>query len=151
MQSSLQGSSSVPQQHPAEMDEPGLVAQLWKAEAAPLAAEDLPLDRAYYWEKRRPRQIFMTQPIGDKVRHWRWIDTMNEARRMAAYLKAQDWPPGSRVVILSKNCAWWILAELAIWMSGHVTVPLYTSLPVESARRLMEHCGPVACFIGPVD
>jgi long-chain acyl-CoA synthetase len=151
MQSSWQESLGARQQGPAEGNEPGLVAQLLNAGEAQLAAEELPLERAYYWEKRRPRQIFLTQPFGGGVRHWRWTDTMNEARRMAAYLKAQNWPPGSRIVILSKNCAWWILAELAIWMSDHVTVPLYTSLPVESARRLIEHCGPVACFIGPVD
>jgi long-chain acyl-CoA synthetase len=30
-------------------------------------------------------------------------------------------------------------------------VPMYTSLTVESARRLIEHCQPVACFLGPVD
>jgi long-chain acyl-CoA synthetase len=30
-------------------------------------------------------------------------------------------------------------------------VPIYTSLTSESARQLMEHCEPVACFIGPVE
>ncbi len=76
---------------------------------------------------------------------------MSEARRVAAYLESQGWPSGSRIVILSRNCAWWVMAELAIWMAGHVTVPIYTSLTVESARRLLEHCDPAACFLGPVD
>ncbi len=119
--------------------------------ALAIPTEELPLGRAYFWEKTRGRQIFLTQPVHGAVRHWRWSDAMNEARRMAAYLEAQNWPAESPIVILSKNCAWWVLAELAIWMSGHVTVPIYTSLPVEAALRLMEHCGPVACFIGPVD
>ncbi len=70
---------------------------------------------------------------------------------MAAYLEAQNWPRGSHVVILSKNSAWWIMAELAIWMSGHVTVPIYTSLTVESAQKLFAHSEPVACFLGSLE
>lgn len=138
-------------QRPKEPSNAGLLTQLLHFEEARLAAEDLPLDRAYHWEKTRPRQIFLTQPVNGGVRDWCWADAMAEARRMAAYLKMQNWPAGSRIVILSKNCAWWILAELAIWMSDHVTVPLYTSITVESARQLIEHCQPVACFLGPVD
>ena len=113
--------------------------------------ESLPLQRAYYWEQSRPARIFLTQPVNGKVRHWNWAQTMNEARRIARYLEAQHWKPGSKIVILSKNCSWWIMAELAIWMAGYVTVPIYTSLTAESARRLLEHCGAVACFVGALD
>ncbi len=113
--------------------------------------DELPLERAYYWERKRGGSIFLTQPVDGKVRNWTWAEAMNEARRMAAYLEAQNWPRGSHIVILSKNSAWWIMAELAIWMSGHVTVPIYTSLTVDSARQLFAHCEPVACFLGSID
>jgi long-subunit acyl-CoA synthetase (AMP-forming) len=26
---------------------------------------------------------------------------------------------------LSKNCAWWIMADFAIWMAGHLSVPFF--------------------------
>ncbi|HEY7210100.1 MAG TPA: AMP-binding protein [Bryobacteraceae bacterium] len=113
--------------------------------------EKLPLGRAYYWEKTHGWQIFLTQPINGRARNWKWREAMNESRRVAAFLKAQGWPAGSHIVILSKNCAWWILSELAIWMSGHVTVPIYTSVTNDAARRLFQHCGPVCCFLGPLD
>ena len=70
---------------------------------------------------------------------------------MAAYLKAQNWEPGSRVAILSKNCAWWIMADLAIWMAGHVTVPIYPSLRPQSIRQILEHSEAKACFLGATD
>jgi long-chain acyl-CoA synthetase len=50
---------------------------------------------------------------------------MQEVRTIAGWLKAQDWPPGSHIVILSKNCAWWIMADFAIWMAGHLSVPFF--------------------------
>ncbi len=118
---------------------------------AQITSQRLPLERAYYWERNRPSRLFLMQPVKGRVQSWNWARTMNEARRVAAYLSAQDWEPGSRIVILSKNCAWWIMAELAIWMAGHVTVPVYTSLPSQAAQRLIEHCGAVACFVGALE
>ena len=115
------------------------------------SSDDLPLARAYHWERTRSRQIFLTQPVKGVARNWSWGAAMNEARRMAAHLEEQNWPPNSHILILSKNCAWWIMAELAIWMSGHVTVPVYTSLTADSGRELMAHADPVACFLGPLD
>ena len=119
--------------------------------ADPVRPEDLPLERAYHWERETPNAVFLTQPVAGQVRQWTWAQTLDEARRMAAWLSAQNWPEGSRVVILSKNSAWWMMAELAVWMSGHITVPLYASLSASSVHPLMQHCEPVACFLGVVD
>jgi long-chain acyl-CoA synthetase len=112
---------------------------------------DLPLDRVYHWERTRPDEIFLTQPVSGIVRDWTWAQSVGEARRVAQHLIAQGWPAGSHIVIFSKNCSWWIMAELAIWMAGHVTVPIYPSLTSQSARQLFEHCDPVACFVGGLD
>ncbi len=101
--------------------------------------DDLPLARLYRWERDRAERVFLTQPFGGgKVRDWTWKQVSDEVRRMAAYLKAQEWEPGSRVAILSRNCAWWIMADLAIWMAGHVSVPIYPSL---NCRTVTVHSG----------
>jgi long-chain acyl-CoA synthetase len=116
------------------------------------SADDLPLQRIYRWERERPDTIFLTQPYGGgKVRDWTWGQALSEVRRVAAWLKAQHWEPGSRVAILSRNCAWWIMADLAIWMAGYVTVPVYPSLKPQSIRQILEHCGAKACFVGATD
>jgi len=70
---------------------------------------------------------------------------------MAAYLQRQEWEPGSRVAILSRNSAWWIMADLAIWMAGYVSVPIYPSLKAQTVRRILEHSECRACFLGPTD
>jgi long-chain acyl-CoA synthetase len=117
-----------------------------------LSADDLPLQRIYKWERERPDSIFLTQPYdGGKVRDWTWQQAVSEVRRMAHWLKAQGWEPGSRVAILSRNCAWWIMADLAIWMAGYVTVPIYPSLRGQTIRRILEHSEAKACFVGAVD
>lgn len=114
--------------------------------------QDLPLQRAYHWEKARANEIFLTQPMGGGVvRDWTWAQTMDEARRMAAYLQAQNWESGSRVAIMSKNTAWWFMADLAIWMAGHVSVPIYPNLVAETVRQVMEHSECKLCFVGKLD
>jgi len=95
--------------------------------------------------------MFLTQPHAGNVRDWTWGHAVAEIRCIAAWLKAQDWEPGSRVGILSRNCSWWIMADLAIWMAGHVTVPIYPSLKAQSIRQILEHCEAKACFLGATD
>ncbi len=118
----------------------------------PLTDDDLPLERVYRWERERADRTFLTQPYDHgKVRTWTWAEAMNEARRMAAHLQTQHWEPGTRVAILSRNCAWWVMADLAIWMAGHVSVPIYPSLRSQSVRQIIEHSEAKACFLGATD
>jgi long-chain acyl-CoA synthetase len=117
-----------------------------------VSSDSLPLERLYRWERERAGQVFLTQPYGGgKLRDWTWAEAASEARRMAAYLKAQNWEPGSRIGILSKNCAWWILSDFAIWMAGHVSVPVYPTLQPQSVRQILEHSEAKLCFVGATD
>jgi len=80
-----------------------------------------------------------------------WGQVADQVRRVAAHLKAQGWEPGSHVAILSKNCAWWLMSDLAIWMAGYVSVPLYPTLAHDTVRQILTHSAAKACFIGKLD
>jgi long-chain acyl-CoA synthetase len=124
----------------------------WRIHVRSFPDSDLPLQCLYRWERERPHRIFLTQPFdGGKTRDWTWAQAADEVRRIAAYLQAQGLDPGSRVAILSRNCAWWVMADLAIWMAGYVTVPVYPSLKAQSVRHILEHSESRACFLGPTD
>ena len=43
------------------------------------------------------------------------------------------------------------MADLAIWMAGHVTVPVYPSLRAQTIRQILEHSDAKLCFVGPTD
>jgi len=117
-----------------------------------LKDSDLPLQRFYHWERERADQIFLTQPLGNgEVRDITWKQAGDEVRRMAAWLTAQGWPAGSKVAILGKNSAHWILADLAIWMAGHVSVPIYPTFNGDALRFILSHSESKACFVGKLD
>ena len=117
-----------------------------------VAPEMLALQRLYHWEKTPPGRIALTQPMGGGVtKDLTWAEVGDQVRRMAAHLKSQGWPPGSTVAILSKNCAWWLMSDLAIWMAGYVSAPLYPTLAADTVRQILTHSEARACFIGKLD
>ena len=112
----------------------------------------LGLQRLYPWEATAPDRVALTQPMGNgTVKDYTWGQVADEVRRMASYLQDQGWEPGTKVAILSKNCAWWMMSDLAIWMAGHVSVPLYPTLAADTVRQILTHSEARACFIGKLD
>ncbi len=110
------------------------------------------LDCAYRWEKDAPDRTYFTQPVGGgTLKTWTFREAVQEARRMASYLKSLDLPPQSQIALVSKNCAHWIMADLAIWMAGHVSVPLFPTLTPETVRFILEHSESKLLFVGKLD
>ncbi len=112
----------------------------------------LPLQRFYYWEKTTPYRLYMNQPMSDgHAVEYTWKRVGNEVRRMATYLKSFNFAPGSCVALWSKNCAHWVMADLAIWMAGYVSVPLYPTLTAETANQILLHSEAKLLFVGKLD
>jgi len=113
---------------------------------------DLPLACLYRWEKERPDAIYLSQPMGGgQVLDITWAQAASQVRCMASWLKAQGWPAGSRVAIIGKNSAHWILADLAIVMAGYVSVPIYPTFNGEALSYILLHSESKALFIGKMD
>lgn len=99
--------------------------------------------------RERAGEDWLVQPVGGGATDRYSFDrAVGESRRMAAHLRSRGYPPGSAIAILSQNCAQFILMDLAIWMAGHVTVPLYPTMTAEAVRYVLEHCGARAIFVG---
>lgn len=123
--------------------------------AAKLGSSDsreTPLDCLLYWEKRQSQKVLFVQPTENgRIFYYTWSDVANQVRRMAAYLMTLDLPPRSKIAIYGKNSAHWIIADLAIWMAGHVSVPLYSTLNADGAKHVLIHSEAKLLFIGKLD
>jgi long-subunit acyl-CoA synthetase (AMP-forming) len=110
------------------------------------------VDYALEHATRQPDRVFLTQPVGGgKVVDLTWGETLDEARRMAAHLRSLGFPPGARIAILSKNCAHFIVAELAIWLAGHTTVAIFPTETAGTVRFVLEHSEASLLFVGKLD
>lgn len=97
---------------------------------------------------------FMTQPLGeraDSVKTWSFNEALSDAKQVAAFIRSLNLPAKSQIAICSKNSAYWIIVDLAIWMSGHVSVPLYPSMSIETTRYILEHSESKLLFVGKLD
>ncbi len=118
----------------------------------PVDPSKLALQRLYHWEQTAPDRVVLTQPKGGGATvEFSWKQLMDQSRRMAAHLQAQGIQSGDRVALISKNTAWWLMADFAIWMAGGVSVPLYPTLAADTIRQILTHSEAKLLFIGKLD
>jgi len=99
-----------------------------------------------------PNKIFLTQPMGgDEVLNITFSEFLSESKKMAAYIESLNLPTPSQIAIMSKNCVWWLMADLAIMMTGHVGVPIYPTLTAETVKYTLEHSESKLLFVGKLD
>jgi long-subunit acyl-CoA synthetase (AMP-forming) len=110
------------------------------------------LDYVFDHEASHPDRIFLTQPVGGgQVVDYTWAQTLDQSRRIAAHLQSRGFPRGARIAILSKNCAHFIMAELAIWLAGYTTVAIFPTEGAETVRFVLEHSEASLLFVGKLD
>ena len=110
------------------------------------------LDYVYDNESAHRDRVYLTQPTGGgAVVDYTWGRVVDEARRMAAHLQTLGLERGDRVAILSKNCAHFFMAELAIWIGGYTTVAIFPTENADTVRYVLEHSESKALFVGKLD
>jgi long-subunit acyl-CoA synthetase (AMP-forming) len=109
-----------------------------------------PLDMLWHWEKARPSRIYLRQPVDGIWHDYSFAQVADQVRRIAAAIKAQNYPAGSHIAIAGRNCAHWFIADLAIAMAGHVSVGLYPKQATDAVSYILDHCEARLIFIGPM-
>jgi len=110
-----------------------------------------PLSILYHWEKTTPQKIYLKQPVDDVWHTWTWKETGQEVRQVAAAILALQLPPKSHIGLISKNCAHWIICDLAIMMAGHTSIPLYPNLQAGTIKQILDHSEAKILFAGKLD
>ena len=119
---------------------------------AVLRDSDLLLQRFWHHVHTRPDAVWITQPFdGGQTVDYTWAQVADRAKRMAAHLRSLELPPQSKIALISKNCAHFFIAELAVWMAGHATVAIYPTLDEDTVRYILEHSEAKLVFVGKLD
>ncbi len=105
----------------------------------------------YDWEDKLRDKPFLRQPFGDQWEVYTWGQVGLIARKLATGLKSLGLPKGSHIGLMSKNCREWIIADLAIIMSGYVSVPFFPNLKSHEIKNLLDFGDVKALFMGKVE
>ncbi len=116
-----------------------------------LSATTTLIEYFYHWEKTTPDKIFLRQPFGDSWRDFTWKEAGQQARKLASYLTSLGLPPKSHIGLVSKNCAEWVICDMAIMMSGHVSVPFFPTLTADQINLVLTHSGCKVLLVGKLD
>lgn len=109
------------------------------------------VDKFCEYEQTRPDQLFLAEPVKGAYQTFTWRQAGQQIRSMATALNAMGFGKDDKIAILSKNCAHWIMADLAIAMAGCVSVPLYPNISAENLQEIILHSESKAIFIGKLD
>jgi len=109
------------------------------------------IDKFCAFEQSQPGQLFLSEPVAGSYKNFTWAEAGQQVRKMAAALNAMGLGKDDKVAILSKNCAHWIMADLAISFAGCVSVPMYPNMTPDSIQQILEHSEAKAIFFGKLD
>ncbi|MES2621958.1 MAG: AMP-binding protein [Bacteroidota bacterium] len=110
-----------------------------------------PLEMLYHWEQTTPDKVFLRQPLDGKVKELTWKQAAHEVRSLAAILQSYNLPAKSKVGLVSKICAHWIISDLAIMMAGYVSVPVYPNVNADTLNYVLQHSEAKLLLVGKLD
>lgn len=112
---------------------------------------NFPLQAFAHWVDTTPEKTFLRQPINRVFQEYTYGEADQEVRKIANALKSIGFSEGDHIAILSKNCAHWIMADLAIMMAGCISIPIYPTLGSDSIHEILVHSESKAIIIGKLD
>jgi long-subunit acyl-CoA synthetase (AMP-forming) len=108
-----------------------------------------PLDYFYYWEEKTPTDIFLRQSLGNgQWKEYSWAEIGERVRKIASFIHSRNLSPQSKIALWSANSADWIMVDLAIMLSGHISVPLFPNQSVKAANHVLKECDVSLMFVG---
>ncbi|MCV6621324.1 MAG: AMP-binding protein [Cellvibrionaceae bacterium] len=108
-----------------------------------------PLEMFYHWESKTPELVFTRQALGNgqwEDRNWQVF--AGRVRKIAQYILDLNLPNGSTIGLWAANNHEWLEVDLAIMMSGHISVPMFAGQDAETAQYIIEHSQISVLFCG---
>lgn len=110
-----------------------------------------PVEAFLHWEANSPNETAFRQPFNRQFKKWSYAEAGQEIRKIATALQDLGLQKGDHVALLSKNCAHWMMTDLAISMAGMVSIPIYPTLNAESINQILVHSESKAIIVGKLD
>jgi long-chain acyl-CoA synthetase len=104
-----------------------------------------------HWAKESPDDTWLRDRHGDDIRDWTWREVREQAHALAAWQEQFFNGHGAKVGILSRNCAHWFMADLGSMAAGNVVIPMFTTLPGETAQYVMDFTDMQLLFVGQTE
>ena len=91
---------------------------------------------------------FLRKRYGHELRTLSWNETRDEAFRVGTWLIREGMKPGARVALMAENGPELSVCDMAVQVTGGVSVPIYTTSTPLQIRHVLEHSNVAFLFLG---
>ena len=95
----------------------------------------------YQADKQNKKSIFLKWLNPNNKKTYTWEETQKNILKLSKTIK-ENIKEGDRCLLVSENRPEWFISDLAIMLSGGITVPAYTTYTEEDYKYLIEDCEP---------
>ena len=96
---------------------------------------------SYQADKQNKKSIFLQWLNPNNKKTYTWEETQKNILKLSKTIK-EHINEGDRCLLVSENRPEWFISDLAIMLSGGITVPAYTTYTEEDYKYLIEDCEP---------
>ena len=96
---------------------------------------------SYQAEKQNKKSIFLHWLNPNDKKTYTWEETKKNILKLSKIIK-ENIKEGDRCLLVSENRPEWFVSDMAIMLSGGITVPAYTTYTEEDYKYLIEDCEP---------
>jgi len=95
----------------------------------------------YQANKQNKKSIFLQWLNPNNKKTYTWEETQQNIFKLSKIIK-ENIKEGDRCLLVSENRPEWFISDLAIMLSGGITVPAYTTYTEDDYKYLIEDCEP---------
>ena len=96
---------------------------------------------SYQADKQNKKSIFLQWLNPNNKKTYTWEETQKNILKLSKIIK-ENIKEGDRCLLVSENRPEWFISDMAIMLSGGITVPAYTTYTEEDYKYLIEDCEP---------
>ena len=104
----------------------------------------------YQADKQDKKSIFLQWLNPNNKKTYTWEETKLNIFKLSKIIK-ENIKEGDRCLLVSENRPEWFISDLAIMLSGGITVPAYTTYTEEDYKYLIEDCEPTIVIVSNND
>jgi len=101
-------------------------------------------------EKQDQKSVFLQWLNPNNKKTFTWEETKSNIFKLSKVIK-ENIKEGDRCLLVSENRPEWFISDLAIMLSGGITVPAYTTYTEEDYNYLIEDCEPSLLIVSNND
>ncbi len=96
---------------------------------------------SYQADKQSKKSIFLQWLNPKNKKTYTWEETQKNILKLSKIIK-ENIKEGDRCLLVSENRPEWFISDMAIMLSGGITVPAYTTYTEDDYKYLIEDCEP---------